>query len=95
MPKSFRWSKVCVLACLLTGARLAHGDSYPRQPAIDEGAGSADAAAFRVAHERYWNGYIDTVRAKLGDPAFALDDDTPVVLERFRIVELLDQDEAG
>jgi uncharacterized protein YhfF len=73
-------------------SRLADVDD---QHAIDEGEGYADAAAFRVAHERYWNGYIDTVLAKLGDPAFALDDDTPVVLERFRIVELLDQDWAG
>ena len=40
-------------------------------------------------------GYIDQVRAKLGDPTFALGDDTPIVLERFRIVERLDPGEAG
>ena len=71
--------------------RLADVDD---QHAIDEGEGYANAAEFRVAHEDYWNGYLDDVRAKLGDPTFALDDDTQVVLERFRIVERLGGDEA-
>jgi uncharacterized protein YhfF len=66
--------------------RLADVDD---RHAIDEGEGYADAAEFRVAHERFWNGYIDELRARLGDPAFGLDDDTPVVLQRFRIVERL------
>ena len=57
--------------------------------AIDEGEGYADAHAFRVAHERFWNGYIDELRDRLGDPDFALDDDTLVVLQRFTIVERL------
>lgn len=72
--------------------RLADVDD---QHAIDEGEGYANAAEFRVAHEGYWNSYIDEVRAKLGDPSFALGDDTPIVLERFRIVERLDPGEAG
>jgi uncharacterized protein YhfF len=72
--------------------RLADVDD---QHAIDEGEGYTNAAEFRIAHEGYWNGYIDQVRAKLGDPTFALDDDTPIVLERFRIVERLDPGEAG
>ena len=79
-----------ILSCRVS--RLADVDD---QHAIDEGEGYADAAAFRVAHERYWNSYLDVVRATLGDPTFALDDDTPVVLERFRIVKLLDPDEAS
>ncbi len=58
--------------------------------AIDEGEGDADAAAFRVSHERYWNGYIDELRAGLGDPTFAINDDTLVTAERFRIVARLD-----
>jgi len=64
--------------------RLADVDD---QHAIDEGEGYANAAEFRVEHERYWNSYLDKVREYLGDPAFVLTDDTPVVLERFRIVE--------
>ncbi len=67
--------------------RLADVDD---QHAIDEGEGYADAAAFRVDHEAYWNGYIDRIRQGLGDPTFALTDDTQVVLERFRILERLE-----
>ena len=77
------------ITCRVT--RLADVDD---EHAIDEGEGYANAAEFRREHERYWNGYIDTIRTKLGDPTFALGDDTPVVLERFRILELLDPDEA-
>ena len=72
--------------------RLADVDD---QHAMDEGEGYANAAEFRVAHESYWNSYIDQVRAKLGDPTFAVGDDTPIVLERFRIVERLEPGEAG
>jgi uncharacterized protein YhfF len=68
-------------------ARLADVDD---RHAIDEGEGYADAAEFRVAHERYWNGYLDRIRTGLGDPAWELTDDTLIVLERFRIVERLD-----
>jgi uncharacterized protein YhfF len=69
--------------------RLADMDD---QHAIDEGEGYADAAAFRVSHERYWieSGVVDRVRAHLGDPDWSIDDDTLIVAERFRIVQLLD-----
>ena len=70
-------------------ARIARLADVDDEHAIDEGEGYADAAAFRVAHERHWNGYIDELRTALHDPGFALDDDTLVVLERFRIVERL------
>lgn len=72
--------------------RLADVDD---QHAIDEGEGYANAAEFRISHEDYWNSYINQVRAHLGDPTFVVGDDTPVVLERFRIVERLDPGEAG
>ena len=42
--------------------RLADVDD---RHAIDEGEGYADAAEFRAAHEWYWNGYIENVRAGL------------------------------
>jgi uncharacterized protein YhfF len=69
--------------------RLADVDD---RHAIDEGEGYADAAAFRESHERYWieSGVVDGVRAHLGDPAWSITDDTLVVAERFRIVEVLD-----
>lgn len=67
--------------------RLADVDD---RHAIDEGEGYRDAAEFRVAHERFWNGYLDDLRASIGDPEFTVGDDTLVVLQRFRIVERLD-----
>ncbi len=66
--------------------RLADVDD---RHAIDEGEGYANAAEFRVAHERFWNGYLDDLRARLG-PAFTIDDDTLVVLQRFSVVERLE-----
>lgn len=69
-------------------SRLADVDDHH---AIDEGEGYANAAEFRVAHERFWNGYIDDLRRRLGEPTFTIDDDTQVVLERFRVVERLDR----
>jgi len=58
--------------------------------AIDEGEGYANAAEFRVAHERFWNGYREDLRDRLGDPTFRFDDDTLVVLQRFKVVERLE-----
>ena len=69
-------------------ARLADVDD---RHAIDEGEGYANAAEFRVSHERFWNGYIDDLRRRIGAD-FTIDDDTLVVLQRFRIVERLGPD---
>ncbi len=66
-------------------ARLADVDD---RHAIDEGEGYANAAEFRASHERFWNGYLDDLRERI-DPGFTIDDDTLVVLQRFRVVELL------
>ena len=55
-----------------------------------EGEGFADAGDWRAAHERFWNGYIDDLRAGLRDPGFELTDSTVVVCEWFRVVERLD-----
>ena len=54
-----------------------------------EGEGFADAADWRAAHERFWTGYIDDLRAGLRDPGFELTDSTVVVCEWFRVVERL------
>jgi uncharacterized protein YhfF len=67
--------------------RLADVDD---RHAIDEGEGWANAAEFRVDHERFWNGYIDDLRLRLGDPTFVLDDDTLIVCQRFRILATID-----
>jgi GNAT superfamily N-acetyltransferase len=59
--------------------------------ATDAGEGYADAHEFRVAHEQLWSGCLDDLRARLGDPAFAISDDTPIVAERFRVLARLDE----
>jgi uncharacterized protein YhfF len=58
--------------------------------AIGEGEGYANATEFRLDHERFWNSYIDDLRRRLGDPSFALTDDTLIVCQRFRIVAQID-----
>lgn len=55
--------------------------------ARDEGEGFADAADWRAAHERFFGGYLDELRARLGDPEWSLDDDTLFVCQRFRLAE--------
>lgn len=56
--------------------------------ALDEGEGYATLAGWRAAHEEFWHGA--DVREALGDPAFTVDDSTLVVLERFRVAEVLE-----
>ena len=67
--------------------RLADVDD---QHAIDEGEGYANAAEFRVDHERFWSSYIGDLRRRLGDPTFMLSDDTLIVCQRFRIIATID-----
>jgi uncharacterized protein YhfF len=67
--------------------RLADVDD---RHAIDEGEGYANAAEYRVDHERFWNGYIDDIRTLLGDPDFTLTDDTLIVCQRFRVVATIE-----
>jgi uncharacterized protein YhfF len=55
--------------------------------ARDEGEGFADAADWRVAHDRYFGTHLEGLRARLGDPDWTLDDDTLMVCQRFRLVE--------
>jgi uncharacterized protein YhfF len=55
--------------------------------ALDEGEGFASVADWRVAHERFWMSYAAETRAWLGDPAWVPRDQTPIVCERFRLVE--------
>ena len=57
--------------------------------ARDEGEGFESVAAWREAHERFWRGYADEIRAYLDDPGWDVTDDTLFVAERFRVVERL------
>ncbi|WP_327357273.1 ASCH domain-containing protein [Streptomyces sp. NBC_01304] len=55
--------------------------------AVDEGEGHTTVAQWRAVHEEFWHGA--ELREVLGDPAFTVGDDTPVVAERFRVTERL------
>ncbi len=57
--------------------------------ARDEGEGFESVADWRAAHERFWHGYADEIRAYLGDPEWQVTDDTLIVAERFRLVRRL------
>lgn len=52
--------------------------------ALDEGEGHTAIAEWRTDHERFW--HSTELRAALDDPGFTVDDTTPVVLQRFRVV---------
>ena len=52
--------------------------------AVREGDWFPDAAAWRVAHERYWTGQLESLRAFLDDPEWRFDATTPVVVRYFR-----------
>ncbi|WBB76658.1 ASCH domain-containing protein [Micromonospora sp. WMMD1128] len=67
--------------------RVARVGDVDLDHARDEGEGYESVADWRAGHERYWHG--GDYRGWLGDPAFTVDDDTPAVLERFRLVETL------
>ncbi|MGW5351580.1 ASCH domain-containing protein [Streptomyces sp. NPDC004031] len=52
--------------------------------AVDEGEGYTTVEQWRRGHEAFW--HSDAMREALDDPHFTVDDTTPVVLERFRVV---------
>lgn len=57
------------------------------QHVVDEGEGHATVSEWRRGHEHFWRSREMT--DSLGHATFVLDDATPVVLERFRVVERL------
>ncbi|MFC8831777.1 ASCH domain-containing protein [Streptomyces griseoincarnatus] len=68
----------------VTGVRVVPLARMDTAHALDEGEGYAGVAEWRAGHERFWGSA--EMRAALGDADFAVDDTTPVVLERFRVV---------
>jgi uncharacterized protein YhfF len=57
----------------------------PWEHAHDEGEGYSSVSEWRIAHERFWES--EELRAFLRDPDFVVDDDTLLVLERFKVVD--------
>ncbi|MGI5194886.1 ASCH domain-containing protein [Streptomyces sp. CA-288835] len=68
----------------LTGARVVPLAQVDLAHAVDEGEGYTSVAEWRAGHERFW--HSEEMRAELLDPGFTVDDTTPAVLERFRLV---------
>lgn len=65
-----------------TAVEVVRLGDVPLAHARDEGEGHDSVEAWRAAHERFWASA--PMRAYLGDD-FTVDDDTRVVLERFRL----------
>ncbi|MGW3387673.1 ASCH domain-containing protein [Streptomyces cinereoruber] len=55
--------------------------------ALAEGEGYRSVAEWRAGHEDFWHG--GEMREALGDPGFVVDEDTMLVVEWFRVVEVL------
>lgn len=53
----------------------------------DEGEGYSSVGEWRAGHESYW--HSDEMRDLMRDASFTVNDDTIVVLERFRLVRSL------
>jgi len=70
-----------------TECRVVRMGDVDDQFARDEGEGFTDAADWRLAHEGFWNGYLDGLRDRLGDPDWSLTDDTQIVCQRFKLVD--------
>lgn len=68
----------------MTEVRIARLDDVDLQHAIDEGEGYESVAAWRAGHESFW--HSTEMRDAMGDPNFTVDDDTLLVLQRFRLV---------
>lgn len=69
-----------------TGMRVVRLGDVDIQHVRAEGEGDATVAEWRAGHERFWASA--EMRELLGD--FDVDDNTPVVLETFRLVDRTD-----
>lgn len=65
-------------------ARLAEVDV---QHAIDEGEGFTTVAQWRAGHEEFW--HSRDLRDEMNDPHFTVNDDTVLVLQRFKVIARL------
>ncbi|MEU8380513.1 ASCH domain-containing protein [Streptosporangium sp. NPDC048865] len=68
----------------VTSVRVVPLGEVDAAHALDEGEGHTTVAQWRAAHEAFWHGR--EMRSALGDAGFTVDDTTPVVLERFRVI---------
>ena len=69
----------------LTAIRVLPLAQVDERHALDEGEGFTTVDAWRRAHEEYW--HSPAYREAIGRPTFTVDDATPVVAQRFRLVK--------
>jgi len=74
-----------VAVIVTTSVRVVRLADVDLRHAVDEGEGHLSLQAWRADHEAFW--HSQECRAALGDPEFTVDDDTPVVLERFSLFD--------
>jgi uncharacterized protein YhfF len=79
-----------VAAIELTEVRVIRLADVDLRHALDEGEGDESVAQWRAGHEKFW--HSAEVRAELGDPHFAVNDDTLVLAQRFRLVPVDERD---
>ncbi|MBP2457152.1 uncharacterized protein YhfF [Clavibacter michiganensis] len=73
-----------VLVVETTAVEIARLADVPLAHAVDEGEGFTTVAEWRTGHEGFWTSPEVVAELPAG---FALDDDTAIVLERFRVVD--------
>jgi uncharacterized protein YhfF len=73
-----------VAAIEVTAVRVVRLADVDLPHVLDEGEGDESVAQWRAGHERFWDSA--EARAERGGPGFAVNDDTLVVAERFRLV---------
>ncbi|MFE3994016.1 ASCH domain-containing protein [Streptomyces goshikiensis] len=71
----------------VTDVRVVRLAEVDLRHALDEGEGYASVAEWRTSHEGFW--HSAPIREALGDPEYTVDDDTLVVMERFRVLTRL------
>ncbi|MFE3610040.1 ASCH domain-containing protein [Streptomyces goshikiensis] len=71
----------------VTDVRVVRLAEVDLRHALDEGEGYASVAEWRASHEEFW--HSAPIREALGDPEYTVDDDTLVVMERFRVLTRL------
>jgi len=71
-----------------TRVRIIPLDEVGDDVAHDEGEGFPDAAAWRRAHEAFWEETSALIRAEAGDPTWSLRASEPVVVEWFRLLDV-------
>ncbi|OUE20566.1 ASCH domain protein [Clavibacter michiganensis] len=77
-----------VLVVETTAVEVSRLADVPLAHAVDEGEGYTTVAEWRTGHEEFWTSA--EVVAELPD-GFRLDDDTEIVMERFRVVGAADR----